>query len=103
VSDTAPGLDALAHAQAELAAAAWPIPDDFLGDVGPLAIVWYFDQLGWATLRHYTAMLANAPGETPGDDSEPVRALNALTVAVGAIDEACVILGLIDREAAAPG
>lgn len=99
---TTEGIDPLAIATAELAEAMVPAPDDFLGDLGPLGAVWYCHEVAWATLRHYTALLAAPEGGSPDDDSEPVRAHHALGLAVGMLDQVCVILNLIEPEAAAP-
>jgi hypothetical protein len=93
-------FDAKAFAQQELADAFVPAPEDFMAELGPLGAVWYLDQVGWAVLKHYTALLAADTGEAPPDGSEPVQAMAALSVAVGMLDGVCVTLGLIDAEAA---
>jgi hypothetical protein len=90
----------MAHATAELAAAMVPVPDDIMEDLGPLAAVWYLHEVAWSTFRHYTAMLSADGVAAPEDDSEPVRAHHALGLALGMLDQTCVILGLIEPDAA---
>jgi hypothetical protein len=91
--------DAQDMAKVELAEAMFPQPADFLNEVGPLAQVFYANQLCYEVMKNYAAMLANAPGDAPPDDSEPVRALGALGVACGALDQACVLLSILPAEA----
>lgn len=88
-------------AKVELAQSMIPVPDDYLGDLGPVAAVWYLEQLAWATLRHFTALLSTDAVEQPDDDSAPVRALAGLGVVAGAIDQVCIDLGLLPAEAGA--
>lgn len=92
--------DAQQLAVNELAAATVPTPDDLLGDVGPLAQVFYLEQLAYAVMRAYTAMLSASDDDAMPDDSEPVRALAALGEACGNLDAACILLSILPPEAA---
>ena len=90
-----------ASAKAELAKALLPAPDDFLGDVGPLAQLYYLDQVAWTVLRGLTGMLASGAGGDLDDDDPPVQALAALGDIVGRLDGVCQIMGLLPAEAVA--
>ena len=90
-----------ASAKAELAKAMLPAPDDFLGDVGPLAQLYYLDQVAWTVLRGMTGMLSSEVSADLDDDDPPVQALAALSDAVGRLDGICQIMGLLPAEAVA--
>jgi hypothetical protein len=96
-------LDAQQLAKDELAEAMFPAPEDFLNDVGPLAQLYYVEQLAYQVMGNFAAMLANAPGGSPEDGSEPVQALSAIAEACGNLDAACVLLSILPAEAQAPG
>jgi len=91
--------DALEMAKAELAEQMFPAPEDYLNAVGPLAQLFYLDQLAYQVMKNFAAMLANAPGGPPPDGSEPVQALQAITEACGNLDGACVLLSIFPDEA----
>lgn len=74
-------------------------PEDLLGDIGPMGQLLYLEQLIWLVLSGWTGMLSAADGDDVPDDSEPVRALAALTLAAGQIDGACVLVSLLPPEA----
>jgi hypothetical protein len=75
-------------------------PDDLLGDIGPMGQLLYLEQLCWHVLSGWTGMLSAADGDDVPDNSEPVRALQAITMAAGMIDQACATVSLLPPEAA---
>lgn len=95
-------FDPAEDAQRELAEGMVMPPDDLLGDVGPLAQLLYLSRTGWHVLQQWTAMLASEAGDVVDDDSGPVRALAAITQAVGMLDYAQSTVGLIPPEQVAP-
>ena len=94
--------DALDMATTELAEAMVPTPEDMLADVGPLAQAWYLQQLAYHVMRSFTAFLSTDEAGDVADDSEPVRALGALTTLCGIADGICVTLSILPAEAAGP-
>lgn len=87
-------------ARTELAESMIIAPPDLLGDIGPMGQLFYLEQMIWHVLSGWTGMLAVADGDDVPDDSEPVRALAALTLAAGQVDAACVLVSLLPPEAA---
>jgi hypothetical protein len=88
-------IDPLEIATQELADAMCPTPDDLLGDIGPLGTLWYLHEVAAYTLQKCAGMVTSPDAGTLEDDSEPVRALAAITTAMGVINGACEILSLI--------
>lgn len=86
-------------ARTELAENMIVVPADLLGDIGPMGQLLYLEQLAWHVLSGWTGMLAAADADDVGDDSEPVRALQAITLAAGMIDQACATVSLLPPEA----
>lgn len=85
-------------AQAELKASMVPTPDDVLVDVGPLAALWYARETAYYAMRLVSATLSIEGAEPLADDSEPVRALAALSTACGQLDGACALVGLLPAD-----
>lgn len=92
--------DALVIATRELAAAYVPTPDDLLGDVGPLAVVWYLHEVADYVIQFYAGALSGDEARDVGDDSGPVRCLAALVTAMGVINGACIQIDLLPPDAA---
>lgn len=88
-------VDPFEVAQSELKANTVPTPDDVLQDVGPFAALWYARETGYYAMRLMSATLSIDGAEAPADDSEPVRALAALSTACGQLDGACALVGLL--------
>jgi hypothetical protein len=97
---TQPDVDALDLATAELADNMVPTPDDLLGDIGPLGVMWYLHEMCGYALQFYTGALSAPEAGDVEDDSGPVRALGALTTAMGVINGACIQVSLLPPEAA---
>lgn len=85
-------------ARAELGANSVPTPDDLMADVGPLAVLLYLRELSYYGMRLMSASLSIDNAEPPADDSEPVRALAALSQVCGELDGACVLVGLLPAD-----
>ena len=92
------GVDPAVVAQSELAQNMVPTPDDLLADVGPLTQLWYARELCYSVMRLMAASLSLDDGEPLPDDSEPVRALAALTEACGMLDGGCVLVSLLPAD-----
>ena len=92
-------IDPADIARTELAENLIMPPADLLGDIGPMGQLLYLEQLAWHVLSGWTGMLAAADPADVGDDSEPVRAQQALALAAGEIDAACVLVSLLPPEA----
>jgi hypothetical protein len=86
-------------ARTELATEQVLPPEDLLPDVGPMGQLLYLEQLTWYVLTTWTGMISAADDGVLDDDSEPLRALQAITLAAGMIDQACVIVSLLPPEA----
>ena len=99
MSDTE-AVDALELATAELAENMVPTPDDLLGDIGPLGVLWYLHEVAAYALQFYTGALSGDEARDVDDDSGPVRALGAMTTAMGVINGACIQVSLLPPEAA---
>lgn len=89
--------DALQMARDELGAAMVPAPDDLLADVGPLGQVYFLNQAADHVVRSIVGMMSGPEAEVLDDDSGPVRALAACTIALGNIGAACVALSIFDN------
>lgn len=92
------GVDPAQIAQSELAANTVPTPEDVLADVSPLTQLWYARETCYAAMRVMAATLSVGDDEAPPDDSEPVRALAALSDACGTLDGACSLVGLLPAD-----
>jgi hypothetical protein len=88
-------IDPFEDVQSELAQNTVPTPEDVLSDVGPLAALWYARETAYYAVKLFTASLSIDSDEPPPDDSEPVRALAALSAAAGNLDGACVLVSLL--------
>jgi hypothetical protein len=93
-------VDPRQYAQDELGAAMVPTPDDVLADVGPLGQLYYLEQLAWTVFKNWTAFLASDSESSPDAKDERVEALEAIGLATGNTDQACIILGILPPEAA---
>ena len=89
--------------KAELASTMTPSPDLVLADLSPLARLYFVEQLGYALLTMHTADVAEDAAELGDGDSGPARALQAISVACGALDEACIAVGLLPEGATTEG
>jgi hypothetical protein len=87
-------------ARTELAEGLVMPPEDLLGDIGPMGQLLYLQTLAYHVLAGWTGMLVAADDEVVDDNAEPARALQALALACGQIDGACVIVSLLPPEAA---
>ena len=90
--------DANEMAQGELAANTVPTPDDVLADVGPLAVLWYARELAYYAVTFWTATLSADEAADIGDTSELAQALEAISLAAGNLDGACVLVSLLPSE-----
>lgn len=95
-------IDARALAAQELADATVPSPDDAFEDIGPMGRLMYLQMLGYETLKLWTATIALNEGEDIGDGGELIEAMNAIALACGNLDVACVAVGILDGDAIAP-
>ena len=107
MSDTATvgsgAVDPAHVAQSELAENMVPTPDDLLADLSPPSQLWYARELSYSVMRTMAASLAIDEGEELPDDSEPVRALAALSNACGLLDGACVLVSLLPADYSSDG
>jgi hypothetical protein len=90
--------DANELAQSELAANTVPTPDDVLADVGPLAVLWYARELAYYAVKFWSATLSADEAADIGDTSELGQALEALSLAAGNLDGACVLVSLLPSD-----
>lgn len=95
-TDTTAALEAVTT---ELAQVAVPSPDDILSELSPLAQLYFVEQLAWELLRSYAAMGAATEGDEDAESSNLSGALTGIGVAAGALDESCVLMGLLPPEA----
>lgn len=100
---THPHIDTLEMAKLELAEAMVPTPEDLLGDVGPLAQLYYTERLLYVLLGMWTGMIAEDTTSGLDADSPPVKAQQAIALAAGNIDAACILLDILPAAAAFGG
>lgn len=93
--------DANELAQGELAANTVPTPEDVLQDVGPLAVLWYARELTYYAVKSWAAQLSIDEAGDIGDTSELSQALEAISLAAGNLDGACVLVSLLPPDYAA--
>jgi hypothetical protein len=102
VTDTAPTgaveQDANELAQGELAANTVPTPEDVLMDVGPLAVLWYARELTYYAVKSWAAQLSADEAGDIGEASELAQALEAISLAAGNLDGACVLVSLLPSD-----
>jgi hypothetical protein len=91
-------VDANELAQGELAANTVPTPDDVLQDVGPLAVLWYARELTYYAVKSWAAQLSLDDEVAVGDSSELSSALEAISLAAGNLDGACVLVALLPSD-----
>lgn len=105
MTDTTAGapaeVDANELAQGELAANTVPTPDDVLQDVGPLAVLWYARELTYYAVKSWAAQLSADEAGDVGETSELSQALEAISLAAGNLDGACVLVSLLPPDYAA--
>lgn len=95
-------IDPKEIAEAELAQAVVPTPDDLLGDVGPTTQLFYLERTAYTVLGNWAAMLSGDEAADLGEADELTRAMNALAEVCGLLDGACVMVGLLPDEALPP-
>lgn len=93
-------IDPLEIATQELAEAQVPTPEDLLADVGPLGCLWYVKEAMAITAMRWVDTLPAMEDPEADTDTGPVRSLQMLTEAMGAVTAACVEVSLLPREAA---
>lgn len=92
-------IDPQELAKQELAKNLVPTPDDIAEMLSPIAMLYYFEQLGWATIKTWTGHLmehAKDPAEITDDLSQTLQGIMEV---VGALDEVAARIGLIPAEA----
>lgn len=85
-------------AKTELATAMVMAPEDLLNDVGPLAQLWFLNQVAWHVARSMTGMMSSDASAELEDEDPPVVALQELMQAVGILDQTCLTMGLLTTE-----
>ena len=96
------GVDPMQVAVDELGGAMVPTPDDLLDDIGPMGCLWYLTQVAAFTLGRWAGTLDPDVVPDMTDDDGPVRALQAITLATGNLNAACIAVSILPEEAALP-
>jgi hypothetical protein len=91
-------VDANELAQSELAANTVPTPDDVLADVGPLAALWYARETVYYAVKFWAATLSGTEADNVGDTSDLSAALEAMSLAGGNLDGACMRVSLLPAD-----
>ena len=93
-------LPALGTARTELAAGQYPAPEDCLRDLDPITGLFYVEQWVYECLRIWALNAAAVEDEDPAVVAQVGEALEAIGLACGNLDAACVLMGLLPPEAA---
>lgn len=92
-------IDPQEMAKAELAEAMIPTPDDIMEELTPLGALYYWEQLGWATLTTWTAHVQDMDDQGDEAASEMAGVLQGIATALGGLDAVCATIGLVPAEA----
>lgn len=95
-------IDPCEIARTELAQAMVPTPDDIVGDLSPLACLYFLEQLGWAVLTCWTAYASDEADKGSESADDLAETLNAIAMTVGQLDQTCARIGLLPVEAVPP-
>lgn len=89
----------LEAAKADLAANMVPAPEDILSEIAPLTRLYFVEQCLYELLNNFVAMAASSEGDPEAEASHLPTVIEALAKAAGAVDAACVYMGLLPLEA----
>lgn len=92
-------LDAMMMARDDLVANMVPVPEDLLSEVGPLAKLYFAEQTAYEVLKHFAADLATFGAGDTDLEATVGKAMQGIATAAGALDEACIAMGILPSEA----
>lgn len=94
-----PGESALELAQAELAEAMVPWPDEFMKDYTPQAGLLFARQVAMCCLTMVTDAAASLASDSAGEETTVHEILNGVSAAVAGLTHALVTLEVLPKEA----
>jgi hypothetical protein len=99
MTDTAPDIDPLADAQAELAGYRIMSPEDLLEQLSPNACLFFLQQTAYETMKHWATELTAGEGVPVWNETPVCDAFQVIVTVCGELDEACTLVNLLPPNA----
>lgn len=93
-------LDTMEMARAELAKAMVPTPEDLLDGMGPLGVLFYAEQTVVEAFKLLVFFASESADDPDAEEGDLPRVIEAVGMALGQLDAACILLGILPPEAA---